>query len=85
MPKLAPATSVVPLSYALMTSKSEECNIKMLEGLCDFAQENGIDLQPNLVITDFELAAINAVSRVFPEVVQKGCLFHLGQSIWRRV
>jgi len=37
------------------------------------------------ILTDFELAAINAVQRVFPEVIVKGYTFHFKQSVLRRI
>jgi len=37
------------------------------------------------VLTDFELAAINAVKQVFPEVTVKGCNFHFRQAVLRRL
>jgi hypothetical protein len=34
---------------------------------------------------DFEAAAFNAVRNCFPNAQVKGCFFHFGQAIWRRV
>ena len=39
--------------------------------------------EPSVVLTDFEKAAIDAVSTVLPASSLHGCRFHLGQS-WRR-
>ena len=33
----------------------------------------------------FELASINASHQIFPNVENKGCFFHLGQSGWRKI
>jgi len=76
---------VLPLVYALMTSKSEECYIRLFQDLNDFAAENNHELNPQFILTDFEKAAINASKREFPDAKSKGCLFHLGQSVWRRI
>jgi hypothetical protein len=38
-----------------------------------------------LMMTDFELAAINVQQELFPGVEHKGCLFHFNQSQWRQV
>ena len=45
----------------------------------------GIILEPKIVTTDFELAAINAFKMTFPQSVINGCHFHLGQSVQRKV
>ena len=52
----------------------------MFEELVDFAEENDIHLQPSIILTDFEKAAINATHSEFPNVTNKGCFFHLGQN-----
>jgi len=38
-----------------------------------------------LVLIDFELAAVKAVQKVFPETTVKGCTFHFKQSVLRRI
>jgi hypothetical protein len=57
----------------------------LFEELIDFAAENDLTLQPPIILTDFELASINASRHVFPNVENKGCFFHLGQSGWRKI
>ena len=42
-------------------------------------------MQPQYALTDFEIAAINAIRAEFPEVQNKGCHFHLSQNIYRKV
>ena len=42
-------------------------------------------LEPTTVVTDFELAAIKAFKVKFPDVVTRGCSFHLCQKIYRHV
>jgi hypothetical protein len=41
-------------------------------------------LQPQIAITDFELAAMNAFTSIFNPQIH-GCHFHFGQCIWRKV
>ena len=76
---------IVPLVYALMSSKSEECYKTLFQDLIDFGDEYNIDLQPQFVLTDFEIAAIKAIHAEFQEVQHKGCHFHLSQNIYRKV
>ncbi|CAG8766190.1 5446_t:CDS:2, partial [Dentiscutata heterogama] len=47
--------------------------------------ENNILLSPTAILTDFELAAINASRIEFPNVNNKCCFFHLEQSGWRKI
>ncbi|CAB4472645.1 unnamed protein product [Rhizophagus irregularis] len=53
--------------------------------LIDFSYEHDVDLQPQFIITDFEIAAINAIRAEFQEVQNKGYHFHLLQNIYRKV
>ena len=76
---------ILPLVYLLITSKSEEVYRCLFEELLDFAAEHNFDLQPSVILTDFEQASINASHQVFPNVHNKGCFFHLGQSGWRKI
>jgi len=78
-------SQIMPLVYALMSRKSEECYRNLFQGLIDFGDENGVLLRPQFILTDFEQAAINAAHREFQGVQNKGCLFHLAQSIYRKV
>lgn len=48
-------------------------------------QLNEIDLNPQFILTDFEQAVINYSKRQYPDTYCKGCLFHLGQSVWRQI
>lgn len=42
-------------------------------------------LSPKLIMSDFEMASINAFKEVFPNLKQKGCNFHFSQCIWRKI
>ena len=53
--------------------------------LQNFGDEYNIDLQPQFVLTDFEIAAIKAIRAEFQEVQNKGCHFHLSQNIYHKV
>lgn len=76
---------ILPLVYALMSRKSEGCYRRLFQDLIDFGDEYDIHLRPQFILTDFEQAAINAASREFQNVQNKGCFFHLSQSIYRRI
>ena len=74
-----------PFVYALLPSKSERVYRILLREVSTFAEENDITLNPRFVMLDFELSAVNAIRHQFPTARVTGCLFHLGQSIYRRV
>lgn len=44
-----------------MSRKSEKCYRTLFQSLIDFSDENHIYLQPQIVSTDFEQVAINAI------------------------
>lgn len=68
-----------------MNEKSKELYQVLFQNLIEFAEANNISLRPSKILTDFEIAAINASNEEFPGVINKGCLFHLGQSGWRKI
>lgn len=47
--------------------------------------EFNLDIVQNIICTNFEQAIHSDVSDIFPEFIRKGCRFHLGQSIWRKI
>jgi MULE transposase domain/FLYWCH zinc finger domain len=75
---------VYPLVYALCTNKSSETYRDIFEHLKNAAIESNQVLRPHFIVSDFELAAINAARTVFPQSTLHGCLFHLNQAIWRK-
>lgn len=50
-----------------------------------YAEELQCELNPQHILTDFETAVINVVKIYFPEATHTGCLFHLGQNVWRQI
>jgi hypothetical protein len=67
--------------YALLPDKREATYERMLRHLNGLINGAG----PTSVMVDFERAAINAISRVYPAAEKKGCLFHLSQSVSRKI
>jgi hypothetical protein len=76
---------IMPLVYALMSRKTRECYERLFQDLIDFSNEQDIHLQPQFILTDFEQAAINAANTKFQSAQNKGCLFHLAQSVYRKI
>ena len=44
-----------------------------------------VNIHPTYFLSDFESGLINSTSKVFSYTQNFLCLFHLGQSIWRRI
>ena len=45
----------------------------------------GVELEPSVIVTDFEKAAMNAFAEIFTRATVNGCHFHLCQSVLRKV
>lgn len=71
----------IPLIYVLLQDKREETYVRVFEKLIDLKPT----LNPLSCLSDFEKAIQNAVSQVFHGVQVTGCLFHLGQCLWRKI
>jgi len=41
--------------------------------------------QPDDIMVDFEIAAINAAAVNFPGVEMKGCFYHFCSNLWKRI
>lgn len=73
--------SVVPVIYALLPNKTRATYIKLLQEIK--ALQPG--LRPRLLMSDFELAAMQAFDAEFPGIEKTGCHFHLSQNMWKHV
>ena len=76
----------LPLVYALLESKAEKAYSKVIEETLLSAEEWGIRAnQPSSVMTDLEMGIINAVKQHLPPESIRLCLFHLCQSVYRKI
>jgi len=74
------------LVYALLPNRQIDTYRRLFSLLKMKIQERlNLTLDPAKVQTDFELAAIRALEREFPNAEIKGCFFHFGQALWRKV
>jgi hypothetical protein len=76
---------VYPFVFALLPNKTELTYNRLFTLLKDSALRMNLVLTPETVLMDFEAAAQNAVETAFPLTTLKGCFFHYGQCIWRKV
>ena len=72
-----------PLVYALTTHKDKETYD--LEEIKSLTTQNGYTFRPETMMSDFELASMNAARAHVVGIRINGCLFHLSQSTWRHV
>ena len=77
--------TMLPLVYALLPSKNETDYTRMLNALDIILAQMGLVLNPQSVVLDYELAVHNAWRTVRPGVQLKGCMFHFGQCVWRKL
>jgi hypothetical protein len=71
---------VIPVVYALLPNKAGVTYDRLLNVL---TLEHAF--KPSTVLVDFEEAAINAFSTMWPDASLHGCLFHLSQNVYRKV
>lgn len=72
-------TSVRPLIFALMSNKKESSYIALLEIIKSQIGWNIIKIH-----CDFEIAFINAISTVFPDISIVGCYYHWMRNVWKK-
>ena len=71
--------------YFLLPGKSQEAYNTSFILLKEAAQNIGLEVEPQRVLTDFELTLQQSVAICFPQAERKGCHFHYAQAIWRKV
>ena len=74
-----------PLVYFLLPGKTQEAYNTSFILLREAAQNIGLEVDPQRVLTDYELALQQSIAISFPQAEKKGCLFHYSQAIWRKV
>ncbi|KII61887.1 hypothetical protein RF11_14163 [Thelohanellus kitauei] len=72
---------VIPLIYVLMGKKTQADYERVFERVVELRPS----LSPMSIMVDFEKGCMNALLNAFPNSTVHGCLFHLGQSLWRRI
>ncbi|XP_041356817.1 uncharacterized protein LOC121374011 [Gigantopelta aegis] len=77
---------MVPVAFALMPNRTSATYVRLFNQLSSVVEEKtGFDLSPEVVQTDFEIAAIQAIEEIFPDADTRGCLFHFSQCMLRKV
>ena len=74
-----------PLAYCLLPNKTRETYERVFELLKQKCADLDIEFHPTSVMSDFELAIIQAIQLAFPQTIPKGCYFHFCQCLTRQV
>jgi len=76
----------MPLIWAILPNKSRSTYEEMLTVIRQaLVVKFGTIGAMRYFLTDFELAAIQAIEAIFPEATVKGCSFHFRQALIRRL
>ncbi|CAN7974631.1 unnamed protein product [Ixodes persulcatus] len=84
--RCAAGESTVACVYALLLGKTFSIYEELFQAILYTCEAKGYAPYPEIIISDYEMAAIRASKAVFGEdVTTKGCFFHLCQSTHRKV
>lgn len=72
---------LIPFVYVLLESKTANAYTEMLTALHQCCNQHGLQLQPAIIMTDFESGIIPVIRQEFPASRHKGCHFHFAQVI----
>lgn len=70
-----------PLAFVLMSRRMKDDYMSVL----NYLQGILINSSVQCVVMDFEAAVWGAFRSVFPGVILRGCSFHWGQAVWRKI
>jgi hypothetical protein len=76
---------MLPCVYALLSHKTESIYKQLLGFLKEGAIKFGLRLNPQIALTDFEIAAQNAYEFLFTGIRLIGCFFHFGQCVIKKI
>jgi hypothetical protein len=75
------SNKTIPAVFALLPDKRQNTYSRLFEQIkCLIPQ-----VHPKSVLTDFESAAMTAISLAFPSASIRGCFFHFAQCIYRQI
>lgn len=72
--------TIIPCIYAFLPNKTRETYQRFWAGVASLET-----LEPESIMTDYELAAVQALQAIFPNTTVAGCFFHIGQAVWRHI
>lgn len=69
----------VPLIYILLSNKSQNTYERLFKILKD-----QFTVHINYYKCDYEIATINAIKNIFPDVKVSGCYYHFSNAVWKK-
>ena len=80
------ASSAVSCVYVFLQRKDQDTYNELFTELARRAEQMGHYLDPDIIVTDFELEVANTIKIVIGRHVNtKFCFFHLTQNTWKKV
>ncbi|CAF1470139.1 unnamed protein product, partial [Rotaria sordida] len=73
-----------PCIFALLTGKNEQIYTDLFTVIFKKMFEFRLPIRLRTITIDFELAIYNVFTKNYPTVIVRGCLFHYGQSLFRK-
>jgi len=70
----------LPMVYCFLSNKQTDSYKRVFEKILEIG--NAV---PDSILTDYEMAEMNAINAVFPNAEIVGCFFHLAQNLWRKI
>ena len=74
-----------PFVYALLLNKTTLTYNGFFAKLKECCLENGLHLNPSVILSDFEGGIISSIALQFPGARHQGCFYHFSQAIWKAV
>lgn len=75
----------IPLVFCLLPNKTSLSYYQVFKYIKEECDELNLSISPKIITADFETAIHKSIYHAFPEVVVRGCRFHLGQSWYRKI
>ncbi len=74
-----------PMAYCLLPNKERHTYNRVFMLLKDAAIGLSLSFDPLVIVSDFELAMVQASTMSFQNSYHRGCYYHFMQAIWRKV
>ena len=73
-----------PLVYSLLPNKSRDTYVRLFDVVKQKAISLHENFEPDIILSDFELAIKQAVELSFPVTEFRGCYYHFSQALMRK-